>query len=248
MDFIKKTYWALFFILIGIIFLIFGITNDQTPLFKLGAGVFIIAGSIAMMSTLDVLNKSLRMGALALLVIVSLGLTWLDYKAIKDPMDFQKERDYRYGFVIQKLKDIGEVQTSYKNVYNKYCADIDSLLYFVKYDSLPVIRSTGIVPDTLTLAQALERGIVKMDTTFAPASESIFNDKYLSERKGPLKIDSLIFVPFTTEKFALEAGFIERGKVRVPVFLCSDSKPYDKRKVLMVGSMDDPTTSGNWGE
>lgn len=248
MEFIKKTYWALIFVIAGFIFLFFGFSNDQTPLFKLASAIFIISGIVAMLSTLDLLSKSLRMVVLVGLMIISLGLTWLDYKAIKDPLDFQKERDYRYSFVIENLKDIREAQSSYKNVYGKYCGDIDTLLYFVQYDSMPVIKSTGNVPDTLTLSQALEQGIVKMDTSFAPAFNTIFNEKYLSERKGEFKLDSLAYVPFTSSKFSLEAGFIERGKVKVPVFLCMDSEPFDRSKVLQVGSMEDPTTSGNWGE
>jgi len=34
--------------------------------------------------------------------------------------------------------------------------------------------------------------------------------------------------------------------VKVPVFQATDSKPFDPRDPMQVGSMSDPKTNGNW--
>ncbi|MFM7913115.1 MAG: hypothetical protein ACKO9W_13125, partial [Bacteroidota bacterium] len=50
--------------------------------------------------------------------IVLLGLiVWLTYETIETiakPLRFDKERDYRYGFVIERLKMIRTAQVAYR--------------------------------------------------------------------------------------------------------------------------------------
>lgn len=232
----------------GLGILIFGLTNDQTGLFNLGAAAILIAGIIATLSSMDIFNKGTRMGILGLLIVVAVALTWFDYKVIKDPLDFQQEKERRYTYVIQNLKDLREVQMNYKEKYGKFAGSMDTLMNFIKNDSVLIISSRGTVPDTLTETQALEQGIIVRDTSKVPAQLSIFNDKYLLDRKVPLIIDSLPYVPFSTMAFEVQAGNVERGRVKVPVFLIVDTAPFDINDVLQVGSMTEPSTAGNWGE
>ncbi len=232
----------------GLLIVIFGLTNNQTGLFNLGGAAILISGVIATMSAMDIFTKQIRGIILIVLAVVSLALTYVDYKAIKDPLDFQAEKDRRYAHVIQNLKDIREVQMKYKSKYGKFTSTFDTLMNFIKNDSLLVIKSVGTVPDTLTEAQALEQGILTRDTTKVAAGTSIFNEEYLAERKVPFKMDSIPYVPFTNMSFDMNAGFVERGRVKVPVFQVVDAAPFDQYDVLKVGSMKDPSTAGNWGE
>jgi hypothetical protein len=181
-------------------------------------------------------------------MIVSLALTWLNYKAIKDPLDFQKEKNRRYAYVIQNLKYLRQAQLAYKDRYGKYAGEIGALMKFVKYDSVIVVKTDGTVPDGLTREQAIDSGIVTLDTTKIPTADYIYDDKYLDDRKVPFNMDSLAYVPFTSTLFKVESGVIERGKVKVAVFQITDAAPYDPNDVLVVGSLTDPTTAGNWGE
>lgn len=233
---------------VGLAILIFGLTNNQTGLFNLGAAAILISGVIATLSAMDIFSKQIRMVILIVLAVVSLALTYVDYKAIKDPLDFQAEKDKRYSHVIQNLKDIREVQMKYKEKYGKFTGSLDTLMTFLKKDSLLVIKSIGTRPDTLTEQQAIEMNIIKKDTTKVPAGSSIFNEEYLKERKVPFYLDSLPYVPYTSMAFEMQAGFVERGRVKVPVFMVVDAAPYDIYDVLKVGSMTDPSTAGNWGE
>ncbi len=234
--------------LAGLIILIFGLTNNQTGLFNLGGTVILVSGVIATLSAMDFFSKSIRNIILIALGVIALVLVYVDYKAIKDPLDFQAEKNRRYAHVIQNLKDIREVEMKYKSKYGKFTGSFDTLMQFIKSDSLLVIKSIGTAPDSLNEAQALEQGFIKRDTTYVPVDESVFNDEYLAERKVPFKLDSLPYVPFTNMAFEIQAGFVERGRVKVPVFLVVDAAPFDQYDVLQVGSMKDPSTSGNWGE
>lgn len=233
---------------VGLAILIFGLTNNQTAWFNLGGASILIAGIVATLSAMDFFSKSIRMIILLVLVVVSIALAFVDYKAIKDPLDFQAEKEKRYAHVIQNLKDIREVQMKFKEKYGKFTGGLDTMMNFLKNDSLLVIKSVGTAPDTLTEAQAIELGIIKRDTTAIPAGVSIFNDDYLKDRDVPFNLDSLPFVPFTRMAFKMEAGQVVRGRVKVPVFMVVDAAPFDIYDVLQVGSMDDPSTAGNWGE
>jgi hypothetical protein len=248
MDILKKIYAPLIISVIGLVFVLYGFANTQPPLFMLGAFAFLVAGVIAILSSLDIFSKMIRTVILIGLAVVSLGLTWLDYKAIKDPLDFQKEKNFKYAYVIQNLKDLRQAQMAYKDRYGKYAGEIGALMKFVKYDSVITVKIDGTVPDGMTREMAIDSGIVTLDTSKIPAGIHIFNEKYLSERKVPFNMDSLPYVPFTQELFKVEASVIERGKVKVPVFLITDTKPFDPYDVLMVGSLTDPSTAGNWGE
>ncbi|MBD77736.1 MAG: hypothetical protein CL840_02190 [Crocinitomicaceae bacterium] len=232
----------------GLALIIYGFANDQLPLFMLGAFAFLIVGVIATLSSLDIFSKGVRTIILFVMMAFSVVLIWLDYKAIKDPLDFQKEKQRRYQYVIQNLKDLRQAQMAYKSQYGKYLGSMDSLMDFINNDSILLIVSNGTVPDGMTQTQAIDSGYLAIDTSKAPAATTIFDQKYLSDRKVPFSLDSLAYVPFSTSMFTVEASIIERGKVKVPVFLITDAAPYDEMDVMMVGSLVDPTTAGNWGE
>lgn len=248
MEFVKKTLSSLILTTFGILLLVYGVSSEQNIYF-ISASLAIAGGSVvAILSALDKIDDKRRNAIVALLLIFSVGFAWADFNSIKEPLDFMKEKQRRYARVIQSLKDIREIQLAYRGAYGKYLGSADSLFDFLRYDSLPVIKSFGTVPDSLSEQQALERGILRRDTVFAPASESVFSDKYSKERKFPFVLDSVIFVPFTREKFLIAASVIERGKVKVPVFEATDGAPFDPKDILKVGSLTEPSTSGNWGE
>lgn len=112
------------------------------------------------------------------------------------------------------------------------------------------------------LAQAGMISGFERDTTYEPVMKKIFqSDKYMAKRVSeyPFSVDSLDIMPFSGGKqFKLEAGIINRNNINVAVFEAGQPEPLvlttgDGRKLkaplpLIVGSMVDPTTNGNWGE
>ena len=189
-------------------------------------------------------------------------LAWLVYRSPISLKEFQEETNYRKSAVIQDLKDIRTAQIAFKDKYRVYAGDFNSLLSFVKNDSLAVVKAIGETPDSLTEDQALLVGIISRDTVFVPVYQTIYNQDYLDTRDSrfPFDLEKLSMVPFSDETFSIESGNIEKGKVVVQVFevsttfgtflngLDAKNKGIDLDNTLRVGSMSDASINGNCGE
>ena len=233
--------------LIGLVLVINGAATEQNGAFMLGAFGVLIAGAVSLVSAIVQLSKMLRLVISIGLVLIVVGIAYADFMSIKVPIDFQNEKERRYVHVVQRLKDIRTAELAFKAKYQKYQGDIDSLVDFVKSDSILFVKAIGEVPDTMTLDAAIKAGLVSRDTVYVNALDSLFGSQNPADRSHPFNVDSLAVVPFTGgAKFALDAGSVVRSSVDVPVFQATDSKPFDSRDVLQVGSMNDPKTNGNW--
>jgi hypothetical protein len=152
---------------------------------------------------------------LALAIIV---LGYLCYQSIMTPQRFQTIKEQRYLRIIQRLKDIRTAQEAYKDTYGQYTGSFDTLIHFIKYDSIKVVRSIGSLSDEdlengITEAQAIKEGKIIRDTVKASALENIFNKDYA--------IDDIRYVPFTKRKHQFKMGatkiWTDSG-IEVPIF------------------------------
>ncbi len=185
------------------------------------------------------------------LVIVIVVLGYFVYDSIMEPVRFRQEVQVREADIIQRLKDIREVQRSHRSRYQRFTGDLDSLVMFLNVDSLPLIRAIGHVPDTLTEAEAVRMGIVERDTIWIAARDSLL-------RNVRYPVEQLPYVPYGQgARFDMNSGFIERGLVRLPVFEASvqahiymsdldNWRVYYTREDLRVGSMQEAVLDGNW--
>lgn len=156
----------------------------------------------------------------AIKIVLALAIILLGYlliESIMKPIRFNKEREKRETATISRLEDIRTAQVAFKDKYGRYTGNFDSLINFVKYDSFPVVRAIGSIPDSLYLEgmteeEAIKQGLIIRDTMYVSVLDSIFFPKY--------PIDSLHHVPFSdTARFFLGAAEIETGsKVKVKVF------------------------------
>lgn len=190
-----------------------------------------------------------------LLLVVIIVLAYLVYESVMGPVRFNKEVAKRDKAVIENLKDIRNVQMTYKAIHGKYMADFDTLIDFLKIDSIPVVK---IIPDP-------------MDTTFTKTirdtigSIAVFDS--LFKNRINFIADNIKYVPFTEqEEFNLAAGIIEKGGVDVNVFeasvlfeiylkgldeqmvvnLIASKEQIERYPGLKVGSMSEASTDGNW--
>jgi hypothetical protein len=208
----------------------------------------------------------MKTGLQIILTIAIFYLGYLCYDSIKRPIDFQNEYNQRKAKVIERLEEIRNVEVAYKSVYKKYTGSFDTLLMFLKQDSLPLIKKIGRLTDSMleagmTESKALALGIIKRDTIRVAAKDSLFKENYA--------IDSLPFVPFSGgDKFILGAGTVTTGSgVKVQVFECKIPnevylKGLDKQEIinindkatklerypgLKVGSLEEANNNaGNW--
>lgn len=149
-------------------------------------------------------------------VIVFLG--YKCYQSIMIPQRFTEIKKQRYDRIIQRLTDIRTAQEAYKGIYGSYTGSFDTLINFVKYDSIKVVRSIGSLSDDdlekgVTEAQAIKEGKIIRDTVKVNALEKIFSKDY--------PIDNLRYVPFTKNKhqFWMKASKLTSDSgLDVPVF------------------------------
>ena len=190
------------------------------------------------------------------LVIVDIFLAYMVYHSISQPVIFDNTKTERELKVVQNLKDIRSSQGLFKENYNRYTASFDTLIEFIRTGELPVVN---IIPDP-------------NDTTFTKTINDTVGyikvlDSLFSTRQN-FNVESLRYIPFSEpqQEFEIQAGYITRGGMKVPVF--EVKAPYntylnglDKQRIrnataeredlnkypgMKVGSMTEPLTDGNW--
>ncbi len=202
-----------------------------------------------------------------LLTIAIFVLGYLCVESINKPVRFQKEYELRKQKVIERLVDIRSAQVAYRAINNKFTGSFDTLIHFIKNDSLPLVKMEGSLTDSMLIAgmtelMALKMGIIKRDTIRISVSDSLF-------RRKPGVIDSLRYVPFSGGKtFEMAAGTINTASgVKVSVFeakvhnniylkglekqevinLNDKSRKLEKYAGLKVGSLEEANNNaGNW--
>ena len=201
-----------------------------------------------------------------ILTIAILALGYLCVESIQKPVRFKRAYNARQEKVIERLQNIREAQRAYKSVNDDFTGSFDTLINFVKSDSLRLVRMEGRLTDSMieegiTEKKALELGIIQRDTILVSVKDSIFGNQYLA--------DSLRYVPFTGgEEFQMDATILEtESGVDVPVFeakvhhktylqgldeqqiinLIDEDQSYERYPGLKVGSLKEANNSaGNW--
>jgi hypothetical protein len=203
----------------------------------------------------------------ALLIIAIVFLGYLCVESINKPVRFNREYEVRKQKVIEKLVNIRSAQVAYKSVYNQFTGSFDTLINFLKTDSLPMIKMEGSLTDSMIIAgisetMALKMGIIRRDTTRVSALDSLFHGKIAV-------VDSIEYVPFSDGlKFEMGTASLSTASgVKVTVFEAKTPneaflKGLDKQEIvnlndlalkidkypgLKVGSLKETNNNaGNW--
>jgi len=189
------------------------------------------------------------------LSIIIVVLAYMIYDSIMRPVRFNEAASAREVKVIARLIDLRTVQQFYKRDHNKYTASFDNLINFLKTGKIPVVKMIPDPNDTTfskTISDTL--GYVKV-------ADSLFNNR------PNFSLDSLKYIPFSDGIiFDLAAGEIDRGGIKVGVYeikapyiaymkgldrqlvinLTKSKEDIDRYPGLKVGSMEEPSTDGNW--
>ena len=195
-------------------------------------------------------------------VVVLLAIKLI--QSIQAPINFNDEKSKREAQVVQRLKDIRDVEVQYKQAHNKYCSNFDTLIDFCSNYEIPIVM---MVPDpedttfTKTINDTL--GYVKV-------LDSLFG------KRSNFNIHELGVVPFSdpATKFEIHDSIIKRGGISVPVFeaktpyevylatpgskfnekewttrlnnIKAEMEQIDRYAGLKVGSLEEASTDGNW--
>lgn len=198
----------------------------------------------------------------AILIVV---FGYLLFRNVTLPIQFEKELDMRSNSAVIKLKDIRTIQMAYKDKYGSYTGGFDTLISFVKEDSI-AIESEKIVgvwnQDEMTKEQAYKAGVIVKTASYVRVADSLW-------KESVYPIEEIGVVPFLNGKeFIMDAGVLVTGsKVKVKVFECyvlykDLLEGFDKQLVsnyidgqikyggfpgIRVGSLTEATNNaGNW--
>ena len=196
----------------------------------------------------------------ACLLIVIIGLAYWTYRIPAASLEFQASLESRQKEVVQNLKDIRQAEKAYKRNYNKYTGSFDTLIHFLKNDSLVYEKAMGSEDDSVAVA----KGLVKVEKVTIAIKDTVFSGRIVD-------FENLRYIPFSNKKeFELGATEVKTGlsSVVVPIFEAKASfmsflkdlkqdqeiinlydtyKAMDKYPGLKVGSLDKPNNdAGNW--
>lgn len=193
------------------------------------------------------------------LLIAIIGLAYWLYRIPTATLEFEDAFASRQKEVVQRLKDIREAERAYKRNYNKYTGSFDTLIMFLKNDTLVYEKAMGSLDDSVAVA----KGLVKTEKFKIAIKDTIFSGRNVN-------FDDLRLVPFGEgTQFELGATVIKtESSVIVPVFeaktpfyvfltsLNADQEiinlvdrytTMDKYPGLKVGSLTTPNNdAGNW--
>ena len=186
------------------------------------------------------------------------------YSSINGPIKFNKVKNERYTQVINRLKDIRNAQIAHKDVTGFYANNFDSLVSFIDNGIFTLIEkrdSSYLEYNRLYRIDMLKEVEIVDTLGFVSVKDSLFgqNESYKMMAKVPIQ--------GTDSEFSIKADIIDKNGYQVPVFevkVTKDIVLFDQNKDLLdqenkvisvdgvngreiiLGSMSEVSTSGNW--
>ena len=198
------------------------------------------------------------------LYFLSIILVFQIYNSIDAPIEFNKVKNERYQKVIERLKDIRNAQVAFKSVNGIYSDNFDSLVNFIETGQFTIIekRDSSYMQYDRVYRIDMLREVIVVDTLgFVLVKDSLFKNDNRYKDLALVPIDGI------DEKFSIKADIIDKNGYNVPVFEVKVSKDiilFDQNKdllmqeketvsvdgvngpALVLGSLEDVSTNGNW--
>lgn len=190
-----------------------------------------------------------------ILLVAIVVLAYFLVRSIQEPIKFKEEKDFRKELSVQKLKDIRAAEIAFRSVHKRYTGSFDTLVNFIENGQLAIVKMIPDPNDT-TFTKSI------LDTIgFTPVKDTLFADR------PDFDAAKISVIPNSGgERYKLEAGFVEKSKIQIPVFQASALwtqilKGMDEQTIinenaklevndlfpgLYVGSMEESSTDGNW--
>ncbi|MGB5272456.1 MAG: hypothetical protein WBN39_00245 [Flavobacteriaceae bacterium] len=196
--------------------------------------------------------------------IACIGFSYLIYKSVTGPIEFQKVKQERFSKVVAKLKDIRNAQEAYKSVKGKYANDFNQLISFVDTGRYVITQqrdSSYMEFDQVYKIDQLKEVKIIDTLGFVSVKDSLF--------KNDDRYKTLMEIPGAQggEKIEMKSAIIEKSGYKAPVFEAKVLKNillYDQPRdlvtkennhksveeingnAIIVGSLEEVSTSGNW--
>ena len=158
------------------------------------------------------MNKTVKIIVEVVLLAVIVFLVYATYSSVMQPVNFNKQKNYRESVAIQRLKDIRTPQVAYKSVNGKFTSTVDSLKAFYETGKMPVVLQVGSEDDSVAVLHteavrkahrkitneelykmylAGDKNIVFSIENSIAVKDTLFNDR------DDFCVDSLKTVPFS---------------------------------------------------
>lgn len=192
------------------------------------------------------MNKTVKIIIEVVLFVLCVFLVYKIYDSVMQPVNFNKQKDYRESVAIQRLKDIRTLQDAYKSVNGRFTSTVDSLKAFYESGEMAVVMQVGSMDDSLAMAHtdkvkkahrkitneqlyemylAGDHNLVFSIENKIPVRDTLFNGR------DDFNIDSLKTIPFSGG-VPVEMSAVTKSISGVKVPLFEAKMPY---KALLKG-------------
>lgn len=231
------------------------------------AAIVVILLTIGIVWVIDkFIPKKFRSLILLVLWVLIGYLAYITFMSVYGEIKFNKLKNERYKVVIENLIDIRDSQLAHRTVTGQFQGNWDGLVKFIDTAQFTITqrRDSSVLDKEMTRRYGVDmfEDIVIIDTLdFVSVKDSLFgvDPRYKTMMNIPVgKAGSI---------FELKAGILEENGVKIPVFEAKALKEIildgqDKNLIakekevvsvdgvngdaIIVGSMDEINTNGNW--
>ncbi len=231
--------------------------------------LILVAVMLVGIPSIFIVNKypKVRLALQIVFAILILVFSYLLFTNINKPIKFERSLKMRSEATIERLKDIRQIQGSFKDKFNRYTSSFDTLVHFVQADSFAIENIVEITPgawkqDEITKEEAIKAGILLKSVAYVSVEDSLWQNKSYD-------IVNIRFIPYSQNvEFTMGATELETAsKVKVKVFECyglyidilngldkqlisnyiDEKTKYGGFEGIRVGSLTETTNNaGNW--
>ena len=217
------------------------------------------------------MNKTLKTIVSIVLALVCVGLVYLIYDGIMEPVRFEKLEIQHKNVAVQQLKDIRELQVAFRSENGKFTASFDTLKQFYKEGKMTVTLQVGSQDDSAAVAHtdAVKKahrginseGLYKLylagDRSLVFSVQNKINVRdTLFRNRADFNIDKIDEIPFSGgDKVEMSALVKRVSGVDVPLFeakmpykslLRDIDKDYHQNIVNLVAEKEDIDQYPGW--
>ncbi|MAB85628.1 MAG: hypothetical protein CL856_07195 [Cryomorphaceae bacterium] len=197
--------------------------------------------------------------------IITLILSYRIYRIIMQPIEFASIKEKRYEEITNRLEQLREAQLIFKSEYNQYANNFDDLVSFLQNAQVSIIERKD--SSFMRYDKIYQTDMLKDTIIYRIIGQTSARDKLISSNpelfKGNFSVSDLRYIPFAKDstEFSIATGHVDRNGVRVQVFEIKAPNTdffhdiYDdyeslilglRINALAIGSLTEPTLSGNW--
>lgn len=213
------------------------------------------------------LHKTMDKVIKLLVLAVALVLAYLTVQSVLGPVQFDETQQERELILQKQLKKIAAYEEAYEYVHHKFATE-EELVNFLNNGKVYYVTAEGDYTEAMREAGLTERdaaikGLIKRDTTWVAAKDSLLKDG--------TDVSTLFNIAGTPNRIKLEVGEISQviGQDTVPISVFRASAAFEdylsdldpgrlKEKIelakqrkngfagLRIGSLEEVKKTGNW--